>query len=217
MGALDWVKGDMLGLEIPAHSEALRAGGARFLSQAFHATGKLATNNRVAAITQCSEFSGGGTGRKLRLSVAYEKPQPGLHSDLFVKFSRDFDDVIRDRSRHMMEAEVRLAALSQLRNFPIPVPQCYFADIHQLTGTGILITECIAFGTGQIERQHRKCLDYKLSNHLEYYKALIKALARLAGTHKAGRLPERVSSLGFGAIPAASWSAAFWTGAARGK
>jgi hypothetical protein len=191
----EWVTGDTLGINIPAHSEALRAGGERFLSEAFHATGALAADNRVTGIKQFSECSGGGTGRKLLLSVAYEKQQPGLHSDLFVKFSRDFDDEIRDRWRQMMEPEVRLAALSRLPGFPIAVPKCYFADNHQATGTAILITERIAFGSGQFERQHGKCLDYELPEPLEHYQAIVKALARLAGTYQAGRPPDSVTRL----------------------
>jgi hypothetical protein len=59
------------------------------------------------------------------------------------------------------------------------------------SGTGILITQRIEFGTGGVERHYAKCLDYE-TQPLEHYKALIKALARLAGTHKAGRLPSSV-------------------------
>ena len=189
----EWVPGDMLGLHIPAHSEAMRAGGAAFLTEAFRASGALAADNRVAGITQFEECLGGGTGRKLFLSVAYEKPAPELHTDLFVKFSRDFDDEIRDRSRHMMNSEVRFAALSRTPGFPIAVPACLFADFHQESGTGILITERVAFGAGGIERHYPKCLDYEMPEPLEHYKALVKSLARLGGTHKAGRLSDSVA------------------------
>jgi len=193
MTSLDWVTGDTLGLAIPAHSAVLRAGGARFLSEAFHASGVLAADNRVVDITQFLEISSGGTGRKLILTVAYERPDAGLHTELFVKFSRDFSDEIRDRSRHMMEPEVRIAALSQRPGFPVHVPKCYFADYHSATGTGILITERIAFGAGAIEPLHIKCMDYEMANPLEHYRAIVTALARLAGTHKAGGLPESIA------------------------
>ena len=95
MSGTDWVRGDSLGLDIPAHGEALRAGGPAFLTQAFRAAGAIPLDNRVTAITAFREIAGGSTGRKLLLSVHYERPSPELHTELFVKFSRDFDDPLR--------------------------------------------------------------------------------------------------------------------------
>jgi len=188
MDVMDWAVGDLLGLRIPAHSEALRAGGVAFLTAAFQATGALSADNRVKQITQFEECPGGSTGRKLLLSVEYERPAPGLHTNLFVKFSRDFDDALRDRARIQMELEVRFALLSRIPEFPIAVPVCYCADYHHGSGTGILITERVPFGKGSIERHYPKCMDHLLPNPLEHYQALVTALARLAGTDKAGRL-----------------------------
>jgi hypothetical protein len=187
-----WFPGDLMGHSIPADSDALRAGGARFLTDAFRANGILAADNRVTRITRFEPSAGGSTGRKLLLSVEYQEQLPGLHRDLFVKFSRDLDDAIRDRWKIQMELEVRFALLSRMPDFPIAVPQCYFADYHPESGTGILITQRIEFGSGPIERHYQKCLDYEMPEPLEHYKALIKALARLAGTHKAGRFPEAI-------------------------
>lgn len=189
---IDWVTGDMLNLEIPAHSETLRAGGESFLTSAFQAAGALSADNRVSRITRFEECPGGSTGRKLLLSVEYEKPSAHLHRDLFVKFSRDFDDEIRDRARFQMELETQFALLSRSPDFPIAVPACYFSDFHRESGTGILITQRIAFGKGNIDRHYEKCLDYDMPEPLQHYRALIRALARLAGTHKAGRLPDIV-------------------------
>jgi hypothetical protein len=188
MTVIDWIIGDKLGLEIPAHRESLRAGGVTFLTQAFRAAGALAQDNRVIDITQFEECPGGSTGRKLLLSVEYEKSSPSLPTKLFVKFSRDFDDEVRDRAKNQLEPEVRLALLSRAPGFPIAVPTCLFADYHHESGTGIVITERIPFGTGALEPLYAKCLDYEMPESLEHYRALIKALARLAGTHKAGRL-----------------------------
>jgi Phosphotransferase enzyme family len=193
MADSEWVAGDMLGLRIPATGGALRVGGAPFLTEAFRASGVLAADNRVVAVTRFEEWPGGSTGRKVLLSVAYGKPAPGLHTDLFVKFSRDFADPIRDRSRHQMRSEVRFASLSRMTGFPIAVPACLFADYHQESGTGILITDRVAFGTGVIERHYGKCLDHEMPEPLEHYEALIRALARLAGSHRAGLLPEGVA------------------------
>lgn len=133
---LDWVPGDILGLQLPAHAEALRSGGETFLTQAFRASGALAADNRVIGITQFKEWLGGGTGSKLLLSVAYERPAPNLPTELFVKFSRNFTDPIRDRAKHHMEPEVRLAALSRSPAFPIAVPICLYADFHRESGRG---------------------------------------------------------------------------------
>jgi hypothetical protein len=188
----DWVVGDITGLQIPAQGSALLAGGETFLTAAFHASGTLNRDNRVAQITEFQEFAGGSTGRKALLSVRYAAPSPRLHTQLFVKFSRDFEDTIRDQARGQMETEVHLASLSRLPEFPIAVPACLFADYHHQSGTGILITQRIFFETDGIERHYEKCRDYEIPAMLEHYRALIRALARLAGTHKSGRLAPEV-------------------------
>lgn len=185
---LDYVIGDATGIEIPAHAQALRDYGADFLTKAFHAFGSLGEDNRVLRISRYESFPGGNSGHKLCLWVEYARREPGLHDRLFVKFSRDFADAHRDRRRYELEAEVRLAALSRLPKFPIRVPEAYFADFHHPSGTGILITEQVAFGEGEIEPLTPKCMDYELRDPLEYYRATITALARLAAAHKNGVL-----------------------------
>ncbi|CAN7202394.1 hypothetical protein LJR225_000663 [Phenylobacterium sp. LjRoot225] len=193
MTVVDWVRGDALGLQIPAHGEALRAGGEAFLTKAFRAAGAIGPDNSVAQITQLEECPGGSTGRKQWLRVVYEKPEPGLHTDLFVKYSRDFDDEIRDRAKNQMESEVQFALISRLPGFPIAVPACLFADYHHDSGTGVLITQRIPFGLGRVERAWDKCLDYEMPEPLEHYRVLVTAVARLAGAHKAGRLAAHIS------------------------
>lgn len=185
---MDWVTGDDTGLAIPAHMQALREGGAAFLTTAFRASGVLGADNAVARVTRFEECPGGSTGRKVFLSVVYENTAPGLLEDLFVKFSRDFDDPIRDRGKDQLEPEVRFAAISRHPAFPITVPVCLFGDYHAESGTGILITERIAFGTGSIEPHHDKCLDHELPDALAHYRAVVTANARLAGAHKSGHL-----------------------------
>lgn len=189
MTIIDEAPGDMLGLRFPAHREALLAGGAEFLTAAFRATGALATDNCVTRIDRFQECPGGSTGRKFFLTVGYERPVPGLHEQLFVKFSRDFQDHRRDRAKVQMERETRFALLSRSPDFPVTVPRCYFADYHRESGTGILITHRVPFGEGGIDRHHEKCLDHRIPDALEHYYALVRAIARLAGTHRAGLLP----------------------------
>jgi hypothetical protein len=186
----DWVTGDLFGIDMPAHGAALHQGGEAFLTRAFRRSGALAADNSVTRIVHFAEWRGGSTGRKAQLSVSYEKPAPGLHDDLFVKFSRDFDDELRDHAKVQMQSEIHFAALSRAADFPVAVPVCLFADHHAASGTGILITERIAFGEGNIERHYEKCLDYEIADQVAHYRALVRELARLAGTHKGGRLPD---------------------------
>jgi hypothetical protein len=181
-----WVTGDHSGLSFPADPAALRAGDVGFLSKAFATP--------VRNVTRCEEVSGGSTGRKVLLEVEYADAAPGYHRQLFVKFSRDFDDPARDRGRTQMESEVRFAALSLSQGFPIAVPRAQFADYHSASGTGILISQRIRYGTNGFERQYDKCLDYEMPRPADHYRALLTALGRLAGAHRSGRLPERLTS-----------------------
>lgn len=187
MSAHRWVTGDHFGLAIPADPAALRAGGAAFLTEAFRISGALGTDNAVKRISRFDEVPGGSTGRKLLLSVEYDIPD--THTDLFVKFSRDFDDPIRDRGKTQMESEVRFATLSRKPGFPITVPTTQFADYHRDTGSGLLISERIHLGANGIERHYHKCLDYEMPEPLDHYRALVTALARLVGGHRSGRVP----------------------------
>ena len=68
------VAGEIFGLEIPADAQTLVSDGTDFLTEAFHTSGALAANNRVSRIVAAEEFFGGGTGKKLLLTVAYELP-----------------------------------------------------------------------------------------------------------------------------------------------
>lgn len=189
---IDWVLGDIFGLDFPAHSEALKSGGPEFLTRAFRTSGALGEDNSVTRITGLDAWMLGGTGVKVLLSVAYERDAPGLSRDLFVKFSRNFQDKVRDGGRYHMPPEVRLAILSRDPDFPVAVPKCFYADIQQDTLTGIIITERLAYGQGAIEPHHPKCMDQILPEPLAHYRALVSNLARLSGAQKSGRLGDAV-------------------------
>jgi hypothetical protein len=193
MRAEAWVRGDAFGIPIPADPTALREGGAEFLTRAMHAAGTLATDNRVAAVTRCDEVRGGSTGRKLLLSVDYAQAACAPPRELFVKFSRDFDDPVRDLGRTQMADEVRFALLSRTPDFPITVPACAFADFEAVSGSGVLITERVGFGANGIEPQYEKCRDEDMPEPLAHYEALLTTLARLAGADRAGRLPAGIA------------------------
>jgi len=186
---IDFVRGDATGLSIPAHPDSFRAAGAAFLTDAFRAFGSIAPDNRVVRIDGIEHCPGGSTGHKLFLTVAYERNEPGLHTQLFVKFSRDFTDSRRDWQRTEMLPEAKFAPVSRLPGFPIRVPTAYFADIHAESSTGIVITERIFYGQDGIEPYYRKCLDHlTLDDPVRHYSAQVRALARLAAAHKAGKL-----------------------------
>lgn len=191
---VDWARGDIFGLDFPAHPEALKAGGPEFLTRAFHRSGALGNGNSVTQITALDEWMLGGTGVKALLSVAYEHEEPGLSCDLFVKFSRNFQDKVRDGGRYHMPPEVRLANVSRNPDFPVAVPRCFYADIQQDTLTGIIITDRIRYGQGAIEPHHPKCMDHVLPQPLAHYRALVSNLARLSGTQKSGRLGDAVDN-----------------------
>ena len=189
-----WVVGDQFGLAFPADPVGLRSGGTRFLTDAFRVAGVLGDDNSVTRIKEFREVAGGSTGRKVAMEVEYDKAVAGLHTDLFVKFSRDLDNPIRDRGRTQMEPDVRFASLSRVPEFPIAVPYVQFADYYRRSGTGMLITERIRHGDKGIERHYHKCLDYEMPEPLDHYRALLTALARLAGTHRSGCLPAGLTS-----------------------
>lgn len=180
------VTGDLTGIAFPTSVEALIDGGADFLTEAFRATGMLDADNRVTSVTGWKEFFGGGMGRKIRLDVTYHRPQPGLHTALFAKFTREFGDPLRELFSPVMEPEVRFALLSRSTDFPVRVPACHFADYAAASKCGLLITERVAYGEGNIEPAHDKCLDYLLDDPLPYYMAQVRAMAGLAAHHHAG-------------------------------
>lgn len=186
---VDRVTGDRTGLPIPAHGAALEEDGPAFLTRAFRAFGALQGDNAVVSmrLTGCP---GGSTGAKFLLDVAYAASDPGLHTALFVKFSRDFADRRRDHpGRYEMAAEVPFMALARQPGFPVRVAAPYFADYDMATGTGLVITERVPFGEDGLEPHRAKCLDFAtMDDPLPYYRAIMVALAQLCGAHKSGRL-----------------------------
>ncbi|MCU1594025.1 MAG: hypothetical protein JWO12_1417 [Frankiales bacterium] len=186
---LRWALGETFGLHVPADAEALVFGGTEFLTEAFRASGALPADNRVSRIVEWQEFHGGGTGTKMLLKVAYDNPGAGLPEELFVKFSRNFDNALWDSGRQQMVSEVRFAVLSASTEFPVPIPTMLFADVEPETHTGLIITECIPYGRKGVEPHYPKCMDYAVPDQVGHYKAILRGLARLSGAHRAGDLP----------------------------
>jgi hypothetical protein len=183
-----WVAGEIFRLDIPADAETLLSDGTCFLTNAFHASGALAANYSVSRVVEAREFFGGGTGKKLLLTVAYDVPKADLPEQLFIKFSRNFDNELWDRARFMMISEANFAVLSRSPDFPVTVPACLFADIEPGSGTGLIITECITYGGKGVEALYPKCMDYIVPKPVEHYEAILTGLAKLSGAHRGGRL-----------------------------
>jgi hypothetical protein len=181
-------RGENTGIYFPTTIDSLRALGPPFLTEAFHATGALPRNNSVTKIVETTEFHGGGMGRKLLLSVQYERPGPDLDQGLFIKFPRDVGDPLRELFAPLMRSEVRFALLSRAPSFPLVVPKCYFGDYDPSLTSGLLITNRIPFGCNGIEPARDKCKDYELGDPLPYFRVLACAMGQLAGQHRAGRL-----------------------------
>jgi hypothetical protein len=183
-----WAPGQIFGLHVPADVEALLSDGTAFLTQAFRASGSLSADNGVSRIVGWKEFEGGGTGKKLLLTVAYDMPGPGLPEELFVKFSRNFDNELWDSGRFQMISEVSFAVLSRSPDFPVPVPAVLFADVDPVSHTGLIVSECITYGRNGVEPLYLKCMDYTMPDQVGHYSAILRGLARLSGAHRAGRL-----------------------------
>jgi len=137
---------------------------------------------------ESSEFFDGGSGKKMKLRVTYQHPGAELPERLFVKFSRHFDNPLWDSARHMMQSEVDLALLSRSPDFPVMVPLLMFADLEGSTDTGLLVTELIPYGEGNVDPAYIKCEDYLMPDSVGHYRAIVRSLGRLSGAHKAGRL-----------------------------
>lgn len=116
----------------------------------------------------------------------------GGREELFVKFSRNYDDALWDSGRTQMVSEVAVAVLSRSPDFPVPVPAVLFADVDPETHTGLIVTECIPYGRDGVEPHHVKCMDYVVPDQVGHYEAILRGLARLSGAHRAGRLSPAV-------------------------
>ena len=179
--------GDHHGLDFPISLEQLREAGTEFLTAAFRATGTISADNRVAEIVALKPIVLMGASESAFLTVTYAKAEPGLHTELFVKFPPAATDYKFGLSV-MSQGEVEMARLSNQRKLPMPVAKCYFADYCSGTTNYILITERIAYGVAPIEPAYRKGRDHTIADVQGHYRVLAKALAGLVAAHKTGAL-----------------------------
>ena len=183
-----WTNGELCNISFPYTYDAFYEAGPEFLTDAFRTTGAIEESNQVIAVENFQEVAAGGMGRKARFTVRYAEPAPHLKSVLFAKFSLEADHHLRHIYEGVMNSEVALALLSRDTDFPIKVPECYFADLNAEQGEALLITECIPFGQEGVEPEIEKAMDHQLTNTEEYYHAIARALSRLAAYDKSGKL-----------------------------
>ncbi len=179
--------GDHYGLDFPIGVDLLREFDAEFLTTAFRAAGSISPDNRVTEIVELKPIALLGASESAFLTVAYARSEPGLHTELFVKFPPAATDYKFGLSV-MSHGEVEMARLSNRRSLPMPVAKSYFADYCSGTTNYILITERIAYGVAPIEPAYRKGRDHLIADVGEHYRVLAKALAGLVAAHKTGAL-----------------------------
>lgn len=179
--------GDHYGLRFPFTLASLREYGAEFLTAAFRAAGSISENNRVTEIVELKPLGNIGASENAFLTIRYATPEPGLHTELFVKVPPvDVDHKFLQSS--MSQSEVALLRLSQRGSLPVPVAKYYYGDYCTYTTNYILITERIRFGVAPIEPAHIKGRDHRVPDAPDHYRALARALARLVAAHKTGAM-----------------------------
>lgn len=78
--------GDHYGLAFPISPQMLLEFGAAFLTEAFQASEAMSADNEITEIVAMKPINVPGASQRALLTVAYARDEPGLHTDLFVKF-----------------------------------------------------------------------------------------------------------------------------------
>lgn len=177
--------GDRHGLKFPITLEMVETFGPEFLTTAFRKTGVLAADNAVTQIVAIEPLSIPGASRNALLTVAYARPEPGLMTELFIKFPAD-DPNFKYAHAIMSKKEVAILELARDRDLRVDVPKSYFADFCSATCNFILILERLRFGVDPVEPTYRKGYDHLVPELEEHYRTLAKAMATLATAHKTG-------------------------------
>ncbi|CAJ1353556.1 unnamed protein product, partial [Effrenium voratum] len=191
--------------------------GAEWLTKAMHTANTLPKDNRVVKVIPDKKYriTTGNNGGKFLFEVEYEVPDENLHTKLFAKIPHSMDkDTMSDRlSSSVNKQPMELYELNTSRlleaTLPVKIPRFYFGDISNETSNWILITEAVSFhdpspldfagktrdepkkplAAYQIEGPYDKCMDWcLLSDPADYYMALVRQGARMAGLFKSGAM-----------------------------
>ncbi|CAD7337460.1 hypothetical protein FIM10_12695 [Sphingomonadales bacterium 56] len=179
--------GDHYGLEFPIDLAGLRKAGPAFLTAAFHVAEVLSRDNQVTAIVALDKLDIRGASENGLLTVSYARDEPGLQTELFVKFPPS-DVHHKYGLLRLSNGEIELGRLSRERQLPVTVTRYYFGDYSSYTGNYILITERVPFGIDPVEPAYRKGYDHEVPSVEEHYEVLTRNLARLVAAHKRGGL-----------------------------
>jgi hypothetical protein len=179
--------GDYYGLEFPIDLDGLRAAGPEFLTAALRASGAISADNRVTRIVALEKLDIRGASENGLLTLEYERDEPELQTELFVKFPPT-DVHHKYGLLRLGNGEIEFARLSRACQLPVTVTRYYFGDFSSVTGNYILITERVPFGVAPVEPAHRKGYDHDVPCIEEHYEVLTRDLARLVGAHKRGDL-----------------------------
>jgi hypothetical protein len=179
--------GDHYRLEFPIDLAGLRKAGPAFLTAAFQASGVLSRDNCVTDIVALDKLDIRGASENGLLTLAYARNEPGLQTELFVKFPPG-DAHHKYGLLRLSNGEIEMGRLSRERQLPVTTTQYYFGDYSSYTGNYILITERVPFGVDPVEPAYRKGYDHEVPNVEEHYEVLTRSLARLVAAHKRGDL-----------------------------
>jgi len=209
--------GMFYGLQFPWTEEMLLSSkfGAEWLTQAMHVAGTLPLDNKVTKVSADPfKITTGNNGGKFLFEVEYLNPSEDLHTRLFAKIPHSMETATQsDRlSSSVNKQPMEFYELNSSRlleaELPVKIPRYYFGDISNETSNWILITESVPFKDPkrldfegktrgdpkeqlkpfEIEGPYDKCMDWCLRGPpSEYYMALVKCGARMAGLAKAGK------------------------------
>jgi len=212
--------GEMYRVEIPPTLGELEEMGAPWLTRAFHAAGTLPPDNSVARIVKFKRLptttiaSAGGAGPKAFMTVEYEKDDPNLHTELFVKMpwavsgtkEMGADALYRTRISGNSDSEFMECTIYRFMGpiFPFRIPKYYFSDVCRPNTNYILITEKIMFGSSgeYLEGKKRssfgphevlpvaeKYFDFQVEPKQQYemYYCIMRAQARMAAWDVTGK------------------------------
>ncbi|CAE7845188.1 unnamed protein product [Symbiodinium microadriaticum] len=209
--------GMFYGLQFPWTEEMLLSSkfGAEWLTQAMHVAGTLPLDNKVTKVSADPfKITTGNNGGKFLFEVEYQNPSEDLHTRLFAKIPHSMEMATQsDRlSSSVNKQPMEFYELNSSRlleaELPVKIPRYYFGDISNETSNWILITESVPFKDPkrldfegktrgdpkeqlkpfEIEGPYDKCMDWCLrGTPSEYYMALVKCGARMAGLAKAGK------------------------------
>jgi len=201
------------GIRFPHNFDMLREAGAPWLTRAFHRAGTLPPDNRVVSLKvhelstdSTAAESMGGQGMKGWLEVAYEKPHPMLHNDLFVKLPFPYTPQ-NERTKNSFNSMPDEPEIMVNRLFgptlPFRIPKYYYGDISYETSNYILISEKIPYKTtswleggkdmvlapNEVEPRIVKFKDYEMpKDGKEQYVAAMRCLGRMAAEYHSGGL-----------------------------